>query len=256
MWERGVRVRPCRHFLKGLMFATRAKTMTGMSSKSRSTLLPLVAATALGALPDSKADALMALAALEVVPTLGERGMIAAAKLQKLFIRRRAPGEGGAREESRRKASVDSKRKRSRAAAVERESMATAPDQKQPQWSEPVVTATDEEGGEATVEADAREEADRLVWSRLWSNTLQEGPEEDLKRTAGNERAKGRKVSRGRGGEGSRVRVAGRKGGRLASEKRRASSGVPGVRQYNSEEVLRMYAATPELAEQVLFVDR
>ena len=55
-----------RHFLHGLMFATRAKTLTGMSSKSRSTLLPLVAATALSALPDSKADALMALAALEV----------------------------------------------------------------------------------------------------------------------------------------------------------------------------------------------
>jgi hypothetical protein len=237
------------------MFATRAKTMTGMSSKSRSTLLPLVAATALGALPDSKADALMALAALEVVPTLGERGMMAAAKLHKLFIRRRAPGEGGTREESRRKASVESKRKRSRAAAVERESMATAPDQQQPPWSELVVT--DEEGAEeAKVEANALEEADRFVWSRLWSTALQEGPEEDLKRTAGSGRAKGIKVGRGRGGEGSRVRVAGRKGGRLASEKRRASGGVPGVRQYNSEEVLRMYATTPELAEHVLFVDR
>ena len=247
-----------RHFLKGLMFATRAKTMTGMSSKSRSTLLPLVAATALGALPDSKADALMALAALEVVPTLGERGMMAAAKLQKLFIRRRAPGEGGARSErgeSRRKAGSESKRSRSRAAAVERESLATAPDQQQPQWSEPVVTATDEEGGEATVEADAPEEADRLVWDGDGLSALQEGPE-DMKKTAGKKRAKAMKVGRGRAGQGARVRVAGRKGGRLASEKRRASSGVPGVRQYNSEEVLRMYAATPELAEQVLFVDR
>ena len=66
-----------------------------------------------------------------------------------------------------------------------------------------------------------------------------------------------RQAARGR----TRVRVAGRKEGRLASEKRKrggpSSGGLigQGLRQYDSEEVLRMYAVTPELAEQVLFVD-
>lgn len=58
-----------RHYLDGLVFATRPKTMTGLSSKARNTLLPRVAAAALGVLPPARADSLLTLASLEVTQT-------------------------------------------------------------------------------------------------------------------------------------------------------------------------------------------
>jgi len=77
------------HYLDGLVFATRPKTMTGLSSKARNTLLPRVAAAALGVLPPARADSLLTLASLEVVPSLGERALIEVAKLQRLFFTKR-----------------------------------------------------------------------------------------------------------------------------------------------------------------------